>query len=104
MATRQARDSVRSICVRCPQRSSKTKFNFDDWFFLHDDNHMTARASLTKHGIQLGTLIAFCERMSWSATAERSLGRSCLKRRAWRGRPPRFSSADHAFGTASSPL
>ncbi|MBW9089704.1 DUF3833 family protein [Rhizobium wenxiniae] len=49
--------------------SAKTKFKFDDWVFLHDDNHLTARASLTKHGIELVTLSAFYERMSSAGSA-----------------------------------
>lgn len=43
---------------------SKTKFGFDDWFFLHDENHMTAHASLTKLGIEFATLSAFYERVT----------------------------------------
>lgn len=41
---------------------SKTKFGFNDWFFLHDENHMTAHASLTKLAIEFATLQAFYER------------------------------------------
>lgn len=41
---------------------AKTKFGFNDWFFLHDENHMTAHASLTKLGIEFATLPAFYER------------------------------------------
>ncbi|CAN7694358.1 DUF3833 family protein [Rhizobium sp. LjRoot30] len=41
---------------------SKARFGFDDWFFLHDKNRMTANASLTKFGIQVATLNAFYER------------------------------------------
>ncbi len=43
---------------------SKTKFGFDDWFFMHDENHMTAHASLTKLGIEFATLSAFYERVT----------------------------------------
>ncbi len=41
---------------------SKTKFGFDDWFFLHDSDHMTAHASLTKLGVEFATVNAFYER------------------------------------------
>lgn len=41
---------------------SKTKFGFNDWFFLHDENHLTAHASLTKLGIEFATIQAFYER------------------------------------------
>jgi hypothetical protein len=42
---------------------SKTKFGFDDWFFLHDTNHMSAHASLTKLGVEVATLNAFYEKV-----------------------------------------
>lgn len=42
---------------------SKTKFGFDDWFYLHDENHMTAHASMTKLGVEFATLNAFYERI-----------------------------------------
>lgn len=41
---------------------SKTKFGFDDWFFFHDERHMTAHASLTKLGFEVAKLSAFYER------------------------------------------
>lgn len=43
---------------------TKSKFGFDDWFFLHDDDHMSAHASLTKLGIEFATLDAFYERIA----------------------------------------
>lgn len=43
---------------------SKTKYTFDDWFIPHDENHMTAHASLTKLGIEFATISAFYERVS----------------------------------------
>jgi hypothetical protein len=42
---------------------SKTRFGFDDWFFLHDERHVSAHASLTKMGIEFATLSAFYERV-----------------------------------------
>lgn len=42
---------------------TKTKFGFDDWFYLHDKDHMTAHASMTKVGIEFATLTAFYERL-----------------------------------------
>ena len=42
---------------------SKTKFGFNDWFVLHDENHMTAHGSLTKLGIEFATIQAFYERL-----------------------------------------
>ena len=41
---------------------SKTKYGFNDWFFLHDEDHMTAYASLTKLGIEFASIQAFYER------------------------------------------
>lgn len=43
---------------------SRTKFGFDDWFYLHDPDHMTVHASLTKFGIEFATLNAFYERVA----------------------------------------
>ena len=44
---------------------TKTKFGFDDWFFLHDDGaHMSAHASLTKLGIEFAALSVFYERIT----------------------------------------
>ena len=42
---------------------SKSNIGFDDWFFLHDGEHMSAHASLTKLGIELATLNAFYEKV-----------------------------------------
>lgn len=43
---------------------SKSRFGFDDWFILHDPDHMSVHASLTKLGIEVSTLNAFYERVS----------------------------------------
>lgn len=44
---------------------TKSRFGFDDWFFLHDDgNHISAHASLTKLGIEFATLNAFYKRIA----------------------------------------
>lgn len=43
---------------------SKTRFGFDDWFYLHDADHMTAHASLTRFGIEFATLQAFYQRIT----------------------------------------
>ena len=42
---------------------SKTAFGFSDWFILHDRDHMTAHASLSKLGLEVATLSAFYERL-----------------------------------------
>lgn len=43
---------------------SRSNFGFDDWFFLHDEDHISVRASLTKLGIEVAALNAFYERVN----------------------------------------
>lgn len=43
---------------------SKMRFGFKDWFFLQDENTLIAHASLTKLGIETGTINAFYRKLS----------------------------------------
>lgn len=44
------------------RNGSPMRLGFDDRFFFHDRDHMTAYASLTKFGFEVATLHAFYER------------------------------------------